>query len=275
MLDGGPRIAQVVAEEPTRCLALASWDFERRPARSAGGGAGGAAGASPARLREVVDGPPDLAPADRADVTAGRLTARPARSTFLFTDIEGSTTLVDALGTAAWRPSSPATGRSCAPRSRPTTGSRSATEGDSFFVVFARPARRASRRRRTPSARWPPSRGPDGAAIRVRMGIHTGEASSTPTGRTSATTSTGRRASRPRRTAARCCSPRRRRTLVGGALPDGVAAPVARRPPAQGPAAGAHRPARRRGAAGRLPADPLARRPAQQPADPADGVRRP
>jgi CRP-like cAMP-binding protein len=29
VLDGGPRIAQVVAETPTRCLALATWDFER------------------------------------------------------------------------------------------------------------------------------------------------------------------------------------------------------------------------------------------------------
>jgi CRP-like cAMP-binding protein len=29
VLDGGPRIAQVSAEEPTRCLAIASWDFER------------------------------------------------------------------------------------------------------------------------------------------------------------------------------------------------------------------------------------------------------
>jgi CRP/FNR family cyclic AMP-dependent transcriptional regulator len=29
VLDGEPRIAQVVAAEPTRCLALASWDFER------------------------------------------------------------------------------------------------------------------------------------------------------------------------------------------------------------------------------------------------------
>lgn len=29
VLDGGPRIAQVVAAEPTRCLALPSWDFER------------------------------------------------------------------------------------------------------------------------------------------------------------------------------------------------------------------------------------------------------
>jgi CRP-like cAMP-binding protein len=29
VLDGEPRIAQVVAAAPTRCLALASWDFER------------------------------------------------------------------------------------------------------------------------------------------------------------------------------------------------------------------------------------------------------
>jgi CRP/FNR family transcriptional regulator, cyclic AMP receptor protein len=29
VLDGKPRIAQVVAAEPTRCLAIASWDFER------------------------------------------------------------------------------------------------------------------------------------------------------------------------------------------------------------------------------------------------------
>ena len=29
MLDGLPRTAQVVSREPTRCLALASWDFEQ------------------------------------------------------------------------------------------------------------------------------------------------------------------------------------------------------------------------------------------------------
>ena len=29
MLDGGPRVAQVVTEAPTTCLAIASWDFER------------------------------------------------------------------------------------------------------------------------------------------------------------------------------------------------------------------------------------------------------
>lgn len=34
VLDGLPRIAQVVAIEPTRCLALASWDFEQALLRS-------------------------------------------------------------------------------------------------------------------------------------------------------------------------------------------------------------------------------------------------
>jgi CRP/FNR family transcriptional regulator, cyclic AMP receptor protein len=29
VLDGQPRVAQVVTIEPTRCLALASWDFEQ------------------------------------------------------------------------------------------------------------------------------------------------------------------------------------------------------------------------------------------------------
>jgi CRP-like cAMP-binding protein len=29
ILDGQPRIAQVLADEPTTCLAIASWDFER------------------------------------------------------------------------------------------------------------------------------------------------------------------------------------------------------------------------------------------------------
>jgi CRP-like cAMP-binding protein len=29
VLDGLPRVAQVVAVDPTRCLALASWDFEQ------------------------------------------------------------------------------------------------------------------------------------------------------------------------------------------------------------------------------------------------------
>jgi CRP-like cAMP-binding protein len=28
VLDGRPRVAQVIADGPTTCLALASWDFE-------------------------------------------------------------------------------------------------------------------------------------------------------------------------------------------------------------------------------------------------------
>ena len=40
VLDGQPRVAQVIADEPTVCLALASWDFEavvkEQPARRAG-----------------------------------------------------------------------------------------------------------------------------------------------------------------------------------------------------------------------------------------------
>ena len=28
MLDGRPRVAQVVADEPTTCLGLATWEFE-------------------------------------------------------------------------------------------------------------------------------------------------------------------------------------------------------------------------------------------------------
>jgi CRP/FNR family transcriptional regulator, cyclic AMP receptor protein len=36
LLDRGPRIAHVVAEEPTDCLAIASWDFEPILANSPG-----------------------------------------------------------------------------------------------------------------------------------------------------------------------------------------------------------------------------------------------
>jgi len=36
VLDGLPRVAQVVAAEPTRCLALASWEFEQALLESPG-----------------------------------------------------------------------------------------------------------------------------------------------------------------------------------------------------------------------------------------------
>ena len=59
LLDGGPRVAQVTAEEPTRCLALASWDFER-VLREEPGVALSVLKVVAGRLREVDGGPPDL-----------------------------------------------------------------------------------------------------------------------------------------------------------------------------------------------------------------------
>jgi predicted ATPase/class 3 adenylate cyclase len=93
--------------------------------------------------------------------------------TFLFTDIEGSTTLVDRLGTAAWRPlleRHRALIRGALARNE---GLEIQTEGDSFFAVFREASDAVSAavgaQRALYAEAWP-----DGAAIRVRMGIHTG-----------------------------------------------------------------------------------------------------
>ena len=94
--------------------------------------------------------------------------------TFLFTDIEGSTRLVQDLGTAAWLP--------VLDRHREIVRSALAghggievqTEGDSFFAVFERAgdAARAAIDAQQGLAGEP---WPSGAEIRVRMGLHTGE----------------------------------------------------------------------------------------------------
>lgn len=98
----------------------------------------------------------------------------PGSLTFLFTDIEGSTRLMDRFRGAyiglhaehqrilreAWATSA---------------GSEVSTEGDAFFVVFADPAAAvraaAVAQRGMASHRWP-----EGGAISVRIGIHTGDA---------------------------------------------------------------------------------------------------
>ena len=71
---------------------------------------------------------------------------------------------------------SPATTRSCATRSRPTAAYVVKTTGDGFHAAFADRARRGRRRGRRRSSRSP--REPWGATgpLRVRMGVHTGEA---------------------------------------------------------------------------------------------------
>jgi predicted ATPase/class 3 adenylate cyclase len=93
--------------------------------------------------------------------------------TFLFTDIEGSTRLLQELGDryedmevqhAAILRRAIAEGG----------GTEIRTEGDSFFAVFPRPAGAV---RAAVAAQWALAkhRWPEGVSLRVRMGIHTGE----------------------------------------------------------------------------------------------------
>ena len=100
--------------------------------------------------------------------------ARPTGEvTFLFTDIEGSTKLVDRLGTAAWRPILARHRELVRASLAADAGIEIATEGDSFFAVFREPADAvravAAAQRSLVAEPWP-----DGATIRVRMGLHTG-----------------------------------------------------------------------------------------------------
>ncbi len=102
-------------------------------------------------------------------------TAAVGTATFLFSDIEGSTSLEERVGTA----------RYAELRERHRTllrasfdahgGDEQGTEGDSFFVVFAS-AREAlaaavEGQRAIATEPWP-----EDASIRVRMGLHSGEA---------------------------------------------------------------------------------------------------
>jgi predicted ATPase/class 3 adenylate cyclase len=93
--------------------------------------------------------------------------------TFLFTDIEGSTRLTQALG-AGWPPILERHREIARAAWAAHEGTEIGTEGDSFFVVFERPAQAVAAavaaQRGIAAEPWP-----DDAAIRVRMGIHTGE----------------------------------------------------------------------------------------------------
>ena len=137
MLDGGPRIAQVVAEEPTTCLAIASWDFER-VLRDEPGVALAVLRVVAARLRDGDHGPPDLT---GSVVTAAERSSSPpslptGTVTFLFTDIEGSTRRVAELGDAAWGELLAVEGRLIADASIAEGGVPFGTEGDAHFVAF-------------------------------------------------------------------------------------------------------------------------------------------
>ncbi|MGZ3632542.1 MAG: ATP-binding protein [Candidatus Limnocylindrales bacterium] len=108
------------------------------------------------------------------DVTGTSATLPTGTVTFLFTDIEGSTRLVQQLGTAAYGALLEAHQAIVREALRASDGVEIKTEGDSFFVVFrsagASVTATVAIQRALGAHPWPPD-----AAIRVRMGLHTGE----------------------------------------------------------------------------------------------------
>ena len=273
VLDGGPRVAQVTAEEPTRCLALASWDFERVLREEPGVALVRAEGGRRPPSRGD-GGPPDLTTTAGAD--RGRPRPPDRRGHLPVHRHRGLDALVDASAPPRGGRSSRATATIVRAALAAHGGIEIQTEGDAFFAVFARSAARDRGRRRHAARAAPPSRGPTGARSA------SGWASTRALGELDAD---GAYVGHDVHRAARVARGRARRpgAAVRGdrdrwstaSSPAASVAPVAGRPPAQGPAAGADRAARRRRPAGGLPADPLARRAAQQPADGADVVRRP
>jgi len=101
----------------------------------------------------------------------------PARPTgqiaFLFTDVEGSTKLVDALGTAAWGPLLARHRQIIRSAIDTHRGLEVNTEGDGLFAVFRDPLdavlAAAAAQRDLAAEPWPET-----APIRVRMGVHAG-----------------------------------------------------------------------------------------------------
>jgi predicted ATPase/class 3 adenylate cyclase len=95
--------------------------------------------------------------------------------TFLFSDIEGSTHLVQSLG-PAYRPLLERHQALLRAAFEEAGGVEVGTEGDSFFVAFpsapAAVAAAAAAQRALSGEAWPTTSGP----VRVRMGLHSGEA---------------------------------------------------------------------------------------------------
>ena len=96
--------------------------------------------------------------------------------TFLFTDIEGSTALLGRLGEDAY--AQVLAGHHALIRSALAAhdGSEVDTQGDAFFAVFSSPracvAAVLAMQQAIAAHAWP-----GGERVRVRMGVHTGEAS--------------------------------------------------------------------------------------------------
>ncbi len=193
--------------------------------------------------------------------------------TFLFTDVEGSTALVDRLGTSAWRPVLERHRSLIRDALAQHAGVEIGTEGDSFFAVFRDAIdavdAAAEAQRALAAEPWP-----DEAVIRVRMGIHTG------TGELDADGGyVGYDVHRAARIASAASGGQVLLSEATSALVGRPPAPrrhVARSwfPSPQGPAARANRAAGRRGSAVRVRRHPVARLAAQQPARAAHQVHR-
>jgi predicted ATPase/class 3 adenylate cyclase len=104
-----------------------------------------------------------------------------ATRTFLFSDIEGSTRLLDELGPAAYTAVLERHASLLRTAFAAHGGHEENTEGDSFFVIFdsAREALLAAieGQRALATEAWP-----DGVEVRVRMGLHAGDATESAAG---------------------------------------------------------------------------------------------
>ena len=263
--------------EPTICLALASWDFEAVVARAAERRAGhparaGRSAARPDRSRTGTE-PPTARPSDdRQPARRPRHRHVPVhrhRGLHAASSIE--------LGTGPLRATSAsATATLLRDGLRGPRRRRAGHRGRLVLRRLREAPPRPSPPPSTRSARSPPSPGRTDAPIRVRMGLHSGEAESAggTSGRARHQPRGPDRRGRPRRPDPRVAtrpapsSTATCPTASACATSASIGSRTWRAP-------GAARPARRRRPAGRVPAAPLARRPAQQPADPADDVRRP
>jgi predicted ATPase/class 3 adenylate cyclase len=149
---------------------------------------------------------------------------RPAASgtlTFLFSDIEGSSRLEQEVGTEAYAALLARHRSILRTAFEAHGGEEQGTEGDSFFVIFpsAAEAVRAAidAQRGLADADWP-----DGRAIRVRIGLHTGEVTRSVDGYVGIDINRGARISAAGHGGQVLVSTATR-GLVGEALPDGVA----------------------------------------------------
>ena len=140
--------------------------------------------------------------------------------TFLFSDVEGSTRLLTRLG-GRYAEVLGEHQRLLRAAFDEHDGREVHAEGDAFFVAFARAsdaiAAAVSAQRALASERWP-----EGVDVRVRMGVHTGEAEVRRT-TTSVWTCTARRGSALPATAGRCSISSSTRELVADELPHDVA----------------------------------------------------